>query len=563
MKSKYSNFSERIKKLFTQFDFIGPPFSFQNSDSCRFQSIQGSFWSIIAFFIMAIVGYFFSKEIYERKDPITSSNRQNIPNSDIYFMEFPLMFTLITPNGKILNEANFKKYVTPFFTRQVYDIDNKLTVDEKINDFEACDYKKFTKFQELVKDEILKYDDNRYLCLKFGREDYFSNTFFSTNSTNYNIGLKVCTENCADDLTEVVQGILIDITYLNSFVDMTNYKYPIDKYLEHVTNQLDLSLFRRSYMRFVYNSLSTDYGWISNDIQIEDFPYLESFVPDDLNWAYEGTYKNTLFIVSFESPKSKMIYIRSYLKIQQAMASLGGLSHALILIVRLISDSHLQFVMYFFIREAAISSLLKNDLENSISMNMKEKKLSNKNLQYGVSNIKPMETHSKPKHKLGNKEDLSKNYNELEESGSSHMKLERNRNNQADNTPVVQTVIRFNNEPNKNEVVNNPENRIKSGKKETKIDESIQIREQLKFMKSKMSFFSPSALINIKSNKGGESFIDYIISILCCRKEKLKYYKVQMRAIRKVISIHTYTNLIIKASNEDEYDIYDSLRVEK
>ena len=96
---------------------------------------------------------------------------------------------------------------------------------------------------------------------------------------------------------------LILITYLNSFVDMTNYKYPIDKYLEHVTNQLDLSLFRRSYMRFVYNSLSTDYGWISNDIQIEDFPYLESFVPDDLNWAYEGTYKNTLFIVSFESPK--------------------------------------------------------------------------------------------------------------------------------------------------------------------------------------------------------------------------------------------------------------------
>jgi hypothetical protein len=558
MRSKYSNFAQRIKSLFTQFDFIGPQFSFQNSDSCRFQSLQGSLWSLLAFALMTIVGYFFSKEIYERKEPITSSNRQNIPYSDIYFMEFPLMFSIITPSGKILNETNFKQYVTPFFTRQIYDNNKMLTVDEKINDFETCDYKKFTKFQDLVKNEILKHNDNRYLCLKFDKEDYFSNTFFSPNSTNYNIGLKMCTENCAEDLHEVVHGILIDISYLNSFVDMNNYNDPIDKYLEHVTNQLDLSLFRRSYMRFVYNSLSTDYGWITNNIKIEDFPYLESFVPDDLNWAYEGTYKNTLFIVSFESPKSKMIFIRSYLKVQQAMASLGGLSHALILMVRVLSDTHLKFVMYFFIRQAAISSLMKNDLENSISMNMKVKKQSNNNLHAGVSSFKPNETNIKHKHDNHNK---PKNYNNHEDSVSSNMKLEKNM--RIDENPVVQTVIQFNNEPNKNEKINNAEHQIKSGKKETKLDESILIREQLKIMRSKMSFFSPSAMINLKSSKGGDSFIDYIVALLCCRKEKLKYYKVQIKAIRKVISIHTYTNLIIKASNEDEYDIYDSLRVEK
>ena len=82
-------------------------------------------------------------------------------------------------------------------------------------------------------------------------------------------------------------------------------------------------------------------------------------------------------------------------------------------------------------------------------------------------------------------------------------------------------------------------------------------------MKTKLSFFSPSVVNNIKDGKGGETFTDYIFSILCCRIKKLKYYEIQLKAIRKIISIHTYTNLIIKASNEDEFEIYDSMRAEK
>ena len=436
MNNKYNDFGERLKRFFTQFDFIGPQFSFQNSDSCRFQSLQGTIWSFIAFSIMAIVGYFLSKEVYERKTPITSSNRENTAYSDIYFKEFPLLFTLITPKGKILDATNFKQYVTPFITRIVYDNNGNLLIDDKINDFESCEIDKFTLYSNLVKEEIIKKNDGRYLCLKFHEDDYFSNTIFAANSTNYNIGLKLCKENCADDLNEVIHGALLDITYINSFVNMNDYVNPISKYFEHLTTQLDL-FFRRSYMRFVYNTLSTDYGWFEENIKIEDFPYLESLVPDDLNWAKEGQFKDTLFIVSVESPKSKMVFNRKYLKLQQAMASLGGISHALILIVRLVSDTHLKFLMYFFIRTAAVDSLIKNDLENSISMNMKEKGQSNKNLEK-VNFDKLKEKYTKD------------NNNNLEESSCSDMRLEKPKLPKEDKdnmqSPVVQTVIRFNNE---------------------------------------------------------------------------------------------------------------------
>ena len=200
------------------------------------------------------------------------------------------------------------------------------------------------------------------MCLNFNNDDYFSNTIFSSNSTNYNIGLKLCQENCASDRDDVVNGILLDLSYINSFIDLNNYDNPITKYLEHITTQLDLSLFRRSYMRFVYNILKSDYGWFWDNIISDEIPYLESLVPYDLTPTNTGQYKNTLFILSVESPKSRQVFNRSYLKLQQAMASLGGLSHALILLVKIVSDPHLKFVMYFFIREAAIISLMKNDL---------------------------------------------------------------------------------------------------------------------------------------------------------------------------------------------------------
>ncbi len=82
--SKYNNFKDRIKEVFIQLDFIGPQFSFQNSDSPRFQSIQGTLWSILAVLLLFISGYFFGKEVYERKSPITSSNRENIDFSNIF-----------------------------------------------------------------------------------------------------------------------------------------------------------------------------------------------------------------------------------------------------------------------------------------------------------------------------------------------------------------------------------------------------------------------------------------------------------------------------------------------
>lgn len=555
---KYNNLLTRLITGFKELDFIGPQFSLQNSDSQRFQSIQGSLWSILTIIIMLVAGFLFGKEIYERKNPRVSTNTENIDNSDIYFSQFPLMFTLITSSGRVLTDSDFRKYLEPIITRIQYDENGLLKVDSKIVDYESCSVNKFTKYSDKVNDEMLKYQDNRYLCLSFDKSDFFSNTIFAKNSTNYNIGFRKCRQNCADDLEQILSMLLLDIAYLTSFVDLNNYLDPIKIYLEHLTTQIDLSLFRRSYMRFVYNMLTSDYGWFIESLETNEIPYLQSLVPDDMGYMNEGNWEQCLFMLSVESPKSRNVFNRNYMKLQELLANLGGLSNAVIVFIRLISDSHLKFIMYFFVKECAIQSLEKSSLENSISQNMKE--MPHKDIDIGYSSIKQTKLDEKKSTKVDSRSvKLEDPRNTLKKSLHKENDGKSNKNKEESEHPNVQTVIRFNNKG--MEDYSSGRNAIKEdNKNDLSNSESFHIKEQLKIMKTKMSFFSPSVMQTIKSVKGNESFTNFVIAKVCCQREKEKYYMKQLKSIRKLISIHTYTSLIISQCNTDEYQLYDSLR---
>lgn len=582
---KFNNFNERFLSAFTSLDFIGPQFVLQNNSSERFQSVQGSFWSLFAVFLVILSGFMFGKEIYERQTPRTNTNRENIEYSNIYFREFPLMFTLTTPSGKFLTNDNFRNYLTPYIKRIDYDSNGKLTIDNKIKDFKQCDINMFTKFKDEISEKITE-SNNKYLCLDFDSKDYFSNTIFALNSTNYNIGFKICRDNkehnitCASDKDFVLQDLLLDVIYVTSFVNLQNYLNPISKYLEHLTTQLDLTLFRRSYMRFIYNLLSTDYGWFIDSLSNEEIPYLESLVPDDLALINEGQYKDLLFLLSVESPKSRMKFSRSYLKIQELLANLGGLTNFIILSVRILSDSHLSFVMCFFIKDVALATFEKQDLENSLSNNydinkaIKINKINN-NLNNNIGSL-----HLKPT-KLSNLNNLSntktlnkKNIDKKNESSLIELK----------NVDNIQTIIKIDNIKNKavnNEYVyNNINNYTKlqektskrqqdinsenaSNNKESKSiknlndNQLIHNKDMLNFMNKKLSFYTPSIVNNLKTSFINPSFIEYMCAIICKNKDKIRKYDIILKSIRKIISIHSYTDLIVRHGENNSNDIND------
>jgi len=559
MIKKYNNFLERVKNLIISFDFIGPTLSFQNGNSSTFQSIPGTIWSFLAFIFLGVATYFFGKECYLRQSPNTSSNTENVEYSNIFFNEFPFIFSFVTPNGFSLNETNFNSYFEPFITYISYDENGILSYNmTKITKFVQCDIAKFKRYTGLVSSMIGSNENGMYMCLDFGSDDYFSNTFFNFNSTNWNIGLKPCRVNCAEDQLYVINGMLLNIRFLTSFVDLSNYLNPISIFPNSVTYQLDYSMLRRTYLRFIYNILKSDNGWLVNDVVTTDFPSLDSVVPDDMIRFANGPYKDTLFIVALESPNLRISFYRSYLKITQVMANVGGLSHSLILFVKILADPHLKFIMSIFIREAAIKSLEKNDLEMSMSNNIKEKKISNKNLIFNKGGTKVATYINNEK---GKALENSQKRKIIDESSCSDMKIENKFDVNVNAHSQVQTVIKFSNQVNPMaEVIKNTEIIDKDQSPNKKNDESLIKKEKLDMLATKFSYFSHSVIHNLKESKGGESFLDYFLAHLCCRRDKIRYYRIQLKATRKLLSIHTYTNMIIKDSNHEEFDVYDSLR---
>lgn len=562
---KYNMLSQRILNLIKDIDFIGPQFSLQNSDSPRFQSLQGSCWSILTITIMLVGGFMFGKEIYERRIPNVSSNRENINDPSIYFSEFPLMFTLITPDGRILGNSELRGYLEPFIMRIVYDSNGALIIDQKINDFESCQSSRFNKFQDLVSNELNSVKDERYLCLKFSTDDYFANTIFALNSTNYNIGFRKCKAECASDIEEVVNHILLDVVYINSFVDVNNYNNPVSIYLEHLTTQLEVNLFRRSYMRFVYNNLYSDYGWLAENKVLDIIPYLESLVPDDMGYLTMGDYKDGLFLLSVESPKSIMVFTRSYMKVQELLANIGGLANAIIVAIRLASDAHLKFILYFFIKSCAIDTIGKQILEmkpqKNIEVQPPEKTESFKRSKQIAQAKNEEGTTIKIKACNLNSSNRQLKPENIQYIGIIKEELnEKSCSASVNDNPIlqnnVQTVIHRNNELSRDHA-----NHLNHKSEVSMKDQTSEGRvTQLRMMRSKMSFYSPSVKSNIKSVSETESFLDYALSIMCCKKERVNYYLQQMRSIRKIISIHTYTNLVLLNSNEEEHVAFENLK---
>lgn len=218
-------------------DFIGPKFSFELEDSNHFQSVQGGLLTTLVGMVAFVIWFLFSKEIYERKTPNVSNAIETVPDSVVYFNEFPLIFFLSSPTtGKKIK--NYRDY----FDTSIFGITMNpawvVTADSSTYDFAFCDSSKFKKYKNLVEDVLTKDTKDTFLCMNFDNKAQFSNAFFALNSTNMNLWLRKCDKNqrkCADDLDVVLKDILVWMYYIDSSVDTSNFLNPVSTSLSLIT----------------------------------------------------------------------------------------------------------------------------------------------------------------------------------------------------------------------------------------------------------------------------------------------------------------------------------------
>lgn len=365
MKEKLNVFANFVKQL----DFIGPEYRFEEDSSSRYQSFAGFLFSLLCGISCVIIGTFFGKEIYEKKLPAVNISQQFVKNSDIFLNEFPIMFSFLSSKGDEIKLNDIYKYLDVEIYSQSMDEKGIVSVDENIYKFDHCHNVKFNRYNDLVNDKLKNALNKSLFCLENTNSSlYFSNSYLSLNSTNFNFVIKKCSQNCAPDYENMIENMLVSVIYPTSFVDIYNYTTPILTYLDELTTQTSNFLTRRTYFRFIYNIFVSNNGIVFDDYISNEFAALYSVVPDDLVFANNGPNKDILFWLALESPKINNLYNRKYMKISDLLAILGGMVNSLYIIVRVISYHYLNYSYSEYLK-TSVSDVLKEDEDEYIRKN--------------------------------------------------------------------------------------------------------------------------------------------------------------------------------------------------
>lgn len=407
-------------------DIIGPEFMLENEGSQRFQTCQGAIVSVAVGMLVVALAFLFGKEIYERKLPNVTVSQEIVEQSRIFLNGFPLMISIQDINGNRIENID-KYFDTTVFKIVMNDLGKVYQDNIDFYKLEKCDYNKFVEHGDLVKDYVEKYSSNDFLCINFNEETYFQNEYFSLNSTNINIGIRKCVENkitgksCASEkeLENIGSQAIVGTTYLTTFMDFTVYAKPIYSYLDHFKTGLSDELLKRTYLRFTRNIFVSDIGWLIEDKRVTEYLSLQSIVPDDMRYIkLDPNFKDMLYILSLESPKTRQRVFRNYMKFQILLSNIGGLVNALVIGSRMLMYPYLRYIYLFLIKEIALSELGEEfDSASSFSKLAHEARLSNSQSRISRNNSNILNNNGLPESSIDN----SKNLMILDRKSKAHL----------------------------------------------------------------------------------------------------------------------------------------------
>jgi hypothetical protein len=375
-----NTFSTFFKKL----DFLGNQYFLEENDEIRNKSPQGAILSFMIIISSVVLACFFGKEMFVRKLPIVSISEEYLPSSIIYFRDMPFLFSFHKHDGEFI--LNPEMYFS--FTITTLDIDNefKTTLNDK-RKFVTCDPMKFTTHREFVTSKI-NLPNALHLCLEHDDNFFMLNAYTAINSTHATVMFKQCNRTistCADDMEEMTSDVYIKVTYMDTYFDSSNYTNPIQYYEQSQTQQISHMLLKRTFLRFTNNIYLSDNGWLLENVI--EYPYITlNSIKFDVNPLVSKNTEGNMWWITFESPNLRVNSKRSYMKIQELIAKVGGLVKGLTLIIQIISYDYFRYKYLLDIGQLSIKTTLE-DCEDLMNISSKKEEKLHKDITKEVKDV--------------------------------------------------------------------------------------------------------------------------------------------------------------------------------
>ena len=328
-------------------DIFYEELNFTNEGKKNYRSNLGAALSIFVIIASIVLSIMFGQEIYKRERPVVSTSSEFKNTSTIYMEDLQIYFNVGDPYGNNLN--NWREYFSLEvaklnFTEDGTNIFAGILIDHTIVECQKKHFKKAIKEFKISENSVDSILSTKPSCINLKKTSYFQNPYKSKNSTFYNLDFNLCdtkTKDCPKDLMDVSSEVYFQFSFLDTYVNSNDYYQPIKYYFNTISTQVSNKFLKRNFIGFSENSYVTDFGWILESLVKINY-YNHMYTKTETN-TISSEYPNAILWVTLESPNITSSYLRSYIKLQSLLASIGGLVNGLIIIIRLLFAHYLRY----------------------------------------------------------------------------------------------------------------------------------------------------------------------------------------------------------------------------
>jgi hypothetical protein len=340
--------------LIERFDFLGPEPKLKIFSKERYKTAIGGLLSIVSIAIMLILSVYFSVITFSRKQMSVIYNEVFDNNPVFNFTQYPMFFAVTESSGVSVAEKIIELQM------QYWNYKNTASwIDLKVKKCEDSDFGVYAEILNTYKERKYCFDRqemiNKNISTLYGTYGDISSTFgwfnfFVKRCLN---DPKVNRTHCADPKVVEQKTYYLNLVFgtIGFLIDNNN---PVagKPYFNSMAFSISSTINKQYWYKYRNVDHTTDTGLVFTDElmdQYYDFEPVTESVDQRASVLYPGLFAEASFTMSH----TRRTFRRHYLKIQDLLASIGGVLKGILVIAQLLSN-------YF------VSQVYLMDLFNSI-----------------------------------------------------------------------------------------------------------------------------------------------------------------------------------------------------
>jgi hypothetical protein len=318
--------------LFLLFDFFGVNYKFTVQGDEHYRTRIGAIVTIFYFFIVVALFFGMGIDLYQRKNPRMSLNVENGPyiRTNMSNSNFTYSYRVDDKSGIWFTDNSILSFKVFYF---YYEMEKGVWVSKKEHSIPNKKCNELPYYEE--KEKMYKINLSSWYCLDFDNI-IFGGNWGSDFVSYFQINVEMCrnsTENnntCASK-EKIASAFNNEYGSGNLFFNdnqltvqpaLNNYERPLKGALVNNFQTLSMFITKKKYTFFKLTSIDDDRGWFFEDIQKESIMNSDTINFDYIlkdQWDQSVIYSSILFLGNRVET-----YKRSYTKIQEVFAAIGG-----------------------------------------------------------------------------------------------------------------------------------------------------------------------------------------------------------------------------------------------